>query len=343
MAKGMDKDKAIESAMTQIERQFGKGSIMKLGTREVVAVPSISTGSLALDKALGIGGIPRGRVVEIYGPESSGKTTLTLHAVAEAQKNGGIAAFVDAEHALDVNYAKRLGVNCDELLVSQPDTGEQALEIADMLVRSGAIDILVIDSVAALVPRAEIEGDMGDSHMGLQARLMSQALRKLTATIGKTNTTVIFINQIRMKIGVVFGNPETTTGGNALKFYSSVRLEIRRSTAIKDGTDVIGNRTRVKVVKNKMAPPFREAEFDLMYGEGISKTGELLDIGVEENIIEKSGSWYSYNGERIGQGRENVKKFFLEHQEIYDEIFKNVQEAIGITEKKEEVEAVVEA
>lgn len=342
MAKGMDKDKAIESAMTQIERQFGKGSIMKLGTREVVAVPSISTGSLALDKALGIGGIPKGRVVEIYGPESSGKTTLTLHAVAEAQKKGGIAAFIDAEHALDVTYAKRLGVNCDELLVSQPDTGEQALEIADMLVRSGAIDILVIDSVAALVPRAEIEGDMGDSHMGLQARLMSQALRKLTATIGKTNTTVIFINQIRMKIGVVFGNPETTTGGNALKFYSSVRLEIRRSTAIKDGTDVIGNRTRVKVVKNKMAPPFREAEFDLMYGEGISKTGELLDIGVEENIIEKSGSWYSFNGERIGQGRENVKKFFLENQEIYDQIFQNVKEAIGIVEKQEE-EVVAEA
>lgn len=342
MAKGMDKDKAIESAMTQIERQFGKGSIMKLGTREIVAVPSIATGSLALDKALGIGGLPKGRVVEIYGPESSGKTTLTLHAVAEAQKAGGIAAFIDAEHALDVAYAKRLGVNCDELLVSQPDTGEQALEIADMLVRSGAIDILVIDSVAALVPRAEIEGDMGDSHMGLQARLMSQALRKLTATIGKTNTTMIFINQIRMKIGVVFGNPETTTGGNALKFYSSVRLEIRRSTAIKDGSDVIGNRTRVKVVKNKMAPPFREAEFDLMYGEGISKTGELLDLGVEENIIEKSGSWYSYNGERIGQGRENVKKFFIEHQEIYDEIFKNVKEAIGIVEKQDE-EAVVEA
>lgn len=342
MAKGMDKDKAIESAMTQIERQFGKGSIMKLGTREIVAVPSISTGSLALDKALGIGGLPKGRVVEIYGPESSGKTTLTLHAVAEAQKAGGIAAFIDAEHALDVAYAKRLGVNCDELLVSQPDTGEQALEIADMLVRSGAIDILVIDSVAALVPRAEIEGDMGDSHMGLQARLMSQALRKLTATIGKTNTTMIFINQIRMKIGVVFGNPETTTGGNALKFYSSVRLEIRRSTAIKDGSDVIGNRTRVKVVKNKMAPPFREAEFDLMYGEGISKTGELLDIGVEENIIEKSGSWYSYNGERIGQGRENVKKFFIEHQEIYDEIFKNVKETIGIVEKQEDT-AVVEA
>lgn len=335
MSKAIDKDKAIESAMSQIERQFGKGSIMKLGTREIVAVPSISTGSLALDKALGIGGIPKGRVVEIYGPESSGKTTLTLHAIAEAQKAGGIAAFIDAEHALDVSYAKRLGVNCDELLVSQPDTGEQALEIADMLVRSGAVDILVIDSVAALVPRAEIEGDMGDSHMGLQARLMSQALRKLTATIGKTNTTVIFINQIRMKIGVVFGNPETTTGGNALKFYASVRLEIRRSTAIKDGLEVVGNRTKVKVVKNKMAPPFREAEFDLMYGEGISKTGELLDIGVEENIIEKSGSWYSYNGERIGQGRENVKKFFTEHKNTYEEIFEKVKEAIGITVKKE--------
>ena len=340
MAKGMDKDKAIESAMSQIERQFGKGSIMKLGTKEIVAVPSIPTGSLALDKALGIGGIPKGRVVEIYGPESSGKTTLTLHAVAECQKQGGIAAFIDAEHALDVAYAKNLGVNCDELLVSQPDTGEQALEIADMLVRSGAIDIIVIDSVAALVPRAEIEGDMGDSHMGLQARLMSQALRKLTGTIGKTNTTMIFINQIRMKIGVVFGNPETTTGGNALKFYSSVRLEIRRSTAIKDGTEVIGNRTRVKVVKNKLAPPFREAEFDMMYGEGISKTGELLDIGVEEEIIEKSGSWYSFNGERIGQGRENVKKFFSENPAIYDDITIKVKGALGIIEVKEEKVAV---
>jgi len=301
------------------------------GSREIIEVPVISTGSLGLDKALGVGGLPRGRVVEIYGPESSGKTTLALHAVAEAQKAGGIAAFIDAEHALDVTYAKRLGVNCDELLVSQPDTGEQALEIVDMLVRSGAIDILVIDSVAALVPRAEIEGEMGDSHMGLQARLMSQALRKLTSTIGKTMTTVIFINQIRMKIGVVYGNPETTTGGNALKFYASVRLEIRRSQAIKDGQEIIGNRTRVKIVKNKLAPPFKEAEFDLMYGEGISKSGDLLDIGVKENIIDKSGSWYSYNGERIGQGRENVKKFFKENPDMYVDIHTKVKEALGIS------------
>jgi recombination protein RecA len=287
-----------------------------------------------LDKALGVGGLPRGRVVEVFGPESSGKTTLALHAVANAQKQGGIAAFVDAEHALDVVYAKKLGVNCDELLVSQPDTGEQALEIADMLVRSGAIDILVIDSVAALVPRAEIEGEMGDSHMGLQARLMSQALRKLTGTISKTMTTIIFINQIRMKIGVVFGNPETTTGGNALKFYSSVRLDIRRSTAIKDGQEVIGNRTRVKVVKNKMAPPFKNAEFDIMYGEGISRTGDLLDVGVEQGIIEKSGSWYSYNGERIGQGRENVKTFLGDNTDIFLDAYQKVREAVGLAEKE---------
>ncbi len=325
-----DKEKAVATAMGQIERQFGKGSIMKLGSQEVIEVPVISTGSLALDKALGIGGLPRGRVIEIFGPESSGKTTLALNAVAEAQKQGGIAAFVDAEHALDTIYAKKLGVDCDELLVSQPDTGEQALEIADMLVRSGAIDILVIDSVAALVPRAEIEGEMGDSHMGLQARLMSQALRKLTATIGKTMTTVIFINQIRMKIGIVYGNPETTTGGNALKFYSSVRIEIRRSAAIKNGQDIIGNRTRVKVVKNKMAPPFKNAEFDIMYGEGISKTGDMLDVGVEEEIIEKSGSWYSYDGERIGQGRENVKKFFNENPDIYNSINMKVRQALGL-------------
>ncbi|WP_300674922.1 recombinase RecA [Desulfoluna sp.] len=331
MGKSFDKDKAVESAMSQIERQFGKGAIMKLGNREVTAVPVIPTGSIALDKALGVGGVPKGRVIEIYGPESSGKTTLTLHIVAESQKKGGIAAFIDAEHALDVVYAQKLGVNCDELLVSQPDTGEQALEIADMLVRSGAVDVLVIDSVAALVPRAEIEGEMGDSHMGLQARLMSQALRKLTATIGRTNTTVIFINQIRMKIGVVFGNPETTTGGNALKFYSSVRMEIRRSTAIKDGTEIMGNRTRVKVVKNKMAPPFKEAEFDLMYGVGISKTGELVDLGVEEGIVEKSGAWYSYNGERVGQGRENAKKYFAENTELYEEVLGKVKEAMGIT------------
>ncbi len=325
-----DKDRAVETAMTQIERQFGKGSIMKLGSRPIVEVPVISTGSIALDKALGIGGIPRGRVTEIFGPESSGKTTLALHAIAEAQKKGGIAAFIDAEHALDTSYARKLGVNCEELLVAQPDTGEQALEIADMLVRSGAIDCLVIDSVAALVPRAEIEGEMGDSHMGLQARLMSQALRKLTGTIGKTNTAVIFINQIRMKIGVVFGNPETTTGGNALKFYSSVRLDIRRTGSIKEGQDVVGNRTKVRVVKNKMAPPFKEVEFDIMYGEGISKTGEILDIGVESNVVEKSGSWYSFNGERIGQGRENVKKFLLDNQDIFDSMYRKIRQQLGL-------------
>ena len=325
-----DKDKAVETAMTQIERQFGKGSIMKLGSRPIVEVPVISTGSIALDKALGIGGIPRGRVTEIYGPESSGKTTLALHAIAEAQRAGGIAAFVDAEHALDTSYARKLGVNCEELLVAQPDTGEQALEISDMLVRSGAIDCLVVDSVAALVPRAEIEGEMGDSHMGLQARLMSQALRKLTGTIGKTNTAVIFINQIRMKIGVVFGNPETTTGGNALKFYSSVRLDIRRTGSIKDGQDVVGNRTKVRVVKNKMAPPFKEVEFDIMYGEGISRTGDLLDMGVTVDVVEKSGSWYSYNGERIGQGRENVKKFLAENPDIYDSIYHKIRQGLGL-------------
>jgi recombination protein RecA len=333
-----EKVKAVDSAMLQIERQFGKGSIMKLGSRPIIDVPVISTGSIALDKALGVGGLPRGRVIEIYGPESSGKTTLALHAVANAQKQGGIAAFVDAEHALDVVYARKLGVNCDELLVSQPDTGEQALEIADMLVRSGAIDILVVDSVAALVPRAEIEGEMGDSHMGLQARLMSQALRKLTGTISKTMTSIIFINQIRMKIGVVFGNPETTSGGNALKFYASVRLDIRRSTAIKDGQEITGNRTRVKVVKNKIAPPFKNAEFDIMYGEGISKTGDLLDVGVEENIIDKSGSWYSYNGERIGQGRENVKAFLTDNPDIFEDAYTRVREAVGLDGKKPEEE-----
>ena len=325
-----DKTKAVDSAMGQIERQFGKGAIMKLGARPVENIPVISTGSIELDRALGIGGLPRGRVIEIFGPESSGKTTLALHAVANAQKQGGIAAFIDAEHALDTAYARRLGVNCDELLVSQPDTGEQALEIADMLVRSGAIDVMVIDSVAALVPRAEIEGEMGDAHMGLQARLMSQALRKLTATIGKTMTSVIFINQIRMKIGVMFGNPETTTGGNALKFYSSVRLDIRRIGAIKDGQDVVGNRTRVKVVKNKMAPPFKEAEFDIMYGEGISRAGDLLDVGVAVGIIDKSGSWYAYNGERIGQGRENVKKFFRDNPDIFDAVEVSVRTAVGL-------------
>ncbi len=343
MSTAQDKEKALESAMAQVERQFGKGAIMKLGDKPVMDVAVISTTSLALDSALGIGGLPRGRVVEIFGPEASGKTSLALHAVAEAQKNGGIAAFIDAEHALDTGYARRLGVNCDELLVSQPDTGEQALEITDMLVRSGAIDILVIDSVAALVPRAEIEGEMGDSHMGLQARLMSQALRKLTGTIGKTGTTVIFINQIRMKIGVVFGNPETTSGGNALKFYASVRLDIRRIGAIKDGQEVVGNRTRVRVVKNKMAPPFAEAEFDISYGEGISKTGDLIDVGANAGIIDKSGSWYSYQGERIGQGRENVKRFLAENQDMYDEIYKKCREALGFTEKKVDKEAGKEA
>jgi recombination protein RecA len=326
-----EKEKAVGSAMKQIERQFGKGAIMKLGDRPIIDVPVISTGSIALDRALGVGGLPRGRVTEIYGPESSGKTTLALHAVANAQRQGGIAAFIDAEHALDTTYARKLGVNCDELLISQPDTGEQALEIADMLVRSGAIDILVIDSVAALVPRAEIEGEMGDSHMGLQARLMSQALRKLTGTIGKTMTSIIFINQIRMKIGVMFGNPETTTGGNALKFYSSVRLDIRRIGAIKDGAEVTGNKTRVKVVKNKLAPPFKEAEFDIMYGEGISRAGDLLDNGVAAEIIDKSGSWYSFDGERIGQGRENVKKFFMDNPDLFEALYTKVRVAMGLT------------
>ena len=336
-----DKEKALETAMSQVERQFGKGSIMKLGSRPIIDVPVISTSSLALDKALGIGGLPRGRVIEIYGPEASGKTTLALHAVAEAQKQDGIAAFIDAEHALDTAYAKRLGVNCDDLLVAQPDTGEQALEIADMLVRSGAIDVLVIDSVAALVPRAEIEGEMGDSHMGLQARLMSQAMRKLTGAISKTMTSIIFINQIRMKIGVMFGNPETTTGGNALKFYSSVRLDIRRIGQIKDGQDVVGNRTRVRVVKNKLAPPFTDAEFDIMYGEGISKPGDLIDVGVEAGIIDKSGSWYSHSGERIGQGRENVKKFLKDNPDLYESMYLKAREALGLLgEAKEEPENV---
>jgi recombination protein RecA len=316
--------------MTQIERQFGKGSIMKLGSRKIIDVPTISTGSLALDRALGIGGLPKGRVIEIFGPESSGKTTLALHAVAEAQKAGGIAAFIDAEHALDTAYAKRLGVNTDELLVSQPDTGEQALEIADMLVRSGAIDIMVIDSVAALVPRAEIEGDMGDAHMGLQARLMSQALRKLTATIGKTMCSVIFINQMRMKIGVVFGNPETTTGGNALKFYSSVRIDIRRIGQIKEGQEVIGNRTKARVVKNKMAPPFKEVEFDILYGMGISREAEVIDLAVTANIIEKSGSWYSFAGDRIGQGRNNVIQFFKDHPDVYEAALTRLKESMGL-------------
>ncbi len=334
-----DKQKAIESAMTQIERQFGKGAIMKLGSREVADVPVIPTGSLALDRAMGVGGFPRGRVIEIYGPESSGKTTLALHGVAEAQRQGGVAAFIDAEHALDTVYARKLGVNCNDLLVSQPDTGEQALEILDMLIRSGAVDIVVVDSVAALVPRAEIEGEMGDAHMGLQARLMSQALRKLTGTIGKTMTTLIFINQIRMKIGVVFGNPETTTGGNALKFYASVRLDIRRTGAIKDGQEVIGNRTKVRVVKNKTAPPFKEAEFDITYGEGISRTGDLLDMGVTTGIIDKSGAWYSFESERIGQGRENAKRYMAENTDTYDAIRERVRDALGLSERRTEPDA----
>lgn len=331
-----DKEKAVQTAMGQIERQFGKGSIMKLGSSTIIDVPVISSGSLSLDKALGIGGLPRGRVIEIYGPESSGKTTLALHAVAEAQRQGGVVAFIDAEHALDTSYARKLGVNCDDLLVAQPDTGEQALEIADMLVRSGALDIIVIDSVAALVPRAEIEGEMGDSHMGLQARLMSQALRKLTGTISKTMTAVIFINQIRMKIGIVFGNPETTTGGNALKFYSSVRLDIRRVGSIKDGQEIVGNRTRVRVVKNKMAPPFAEAEFDILYGEGISQTADLIDTGVMAGIIEKSGSWYSYDGERIGQGRRNAQNFLKDNPDMFNSALIKVKEALGLSKKKQE-------
>ncbi|MGQ9653553.1 MAG: recombinase RecA [Thermodesulfobacteriota bacterium] len=317
MELGKQKDKALELAMAQIEKQFGKGSIMRLGAGGPLEdVRVISTGSPSLDLALGVGGIPRGRVTEIYGPEASGKTTLALHVVAEAQKAGGVAAFVDAEHALDVHYARKLGVNTDELLISQPDTGEQALEIAEILVRSGAIDALVVDSVAALAPRAEIEGEMGDAHVGLQARLMSQALRKLTAAISKSQTAVIFINQIRMRIGVMFGNPETTTGGTALKFYSSVRLEIRRVGAIKDGQEVVGSRTRVKVVKNKIAPPFREVEFDILYGHGISREGDVLDLATERGVVEKLGTWYSYKGERLGQGRENSKAFLIEHQDV---------------------------
>jgi len=326
----MDKQKALEAALTQIDRAFGKGSVMKLGAKPNQNIEAVSTGSLGLDIALGVGGLPKGRIIEIYGPESSGKTTLALHTVAECQKSGGTAAFVDAEHALDPVYARKLGVDVGELLVSQPDAGEQALEIADTLVRSGAIDVLVIDSVAALTPRAELEGDMGDSLPGLQARLMSQALRKLTASISKSNCLVIFINQIRMKIGVMFGSPETTTGGNALKFYSSVRLDIRRIGAIKNRDEVIGNQTRVKVVKNKVAPPFREVEFDILYGEGISKTGELLDLGVKGNIIEKSGSWYSHDSERIGQGRENARRFLLEHPEIADKIEAQVRKNAGL-------------
>ena len=326
----MDKQKALEAALGQIERAFGKGSVMKLGANKAIEVEAISTGSIGLDIALGIGGLPKGRVIEIYGPESSGKTTLALHVVAECQKRGGICAFVDAEHALDPVYARKLGVDVDELLISQPDTGEQALEIADTLVRSGAVEVLVIDSVAALTPRAELEGDMGDSLPGLQARLMSQALRKLTGSISKTHCMVIFINQIRMKIGVMFGNPETTTGGNALKFYSSVRLDIRRIGAIKDRDEVVGNQTRVKVVKNKVAPPFRQVEFDIMYGEGVSKVGELLDLGVTAGIVEKSGSWFSHNGERIGQGRENAKTFLRENPDVANAIEAAIRANAGL-------------
>jgi recombination protein RecA len=324
-----NKKKALAAALSQIEKQFGKGSVMRMGDEGALpGVEAISTGSLALDIALGIGGLPRGRVAEIYGPESSGKTTLTLHVIAEIQKAGGTAAFVDAEHALDPVYAGKLGVDIDELLVSQPDTGEQALEITDMLVRSSAVDIVVIDSVAALTPKAEIEGDMGDSHMGLQARLMSQALRKLTANIKRSNTMVIFINQIRMKIGVMFGSPETTTGGNALKFYSSVRLDIRRIGAIKKGDEVVGNQTRVKVVKNKVSPPFKMAEFEILYGHGVSREGELIDMGVAHNLVEKSGSWYSYNGERIGQGKENVRQFLLDNPEAADTIDRQLRDIL---------------
>ncbi len=327
----MDKSKALAAALEHIDKAFGKGSVMRLGQRETaVEVEAVSTGSIGLDIALGIGGLPRGRIVEVYGPESSGKTTLALHVVAEAQKKGGICAFVDAEHALDPAYAGKLGVDVDEMLISQPDTGEQALEIADTLVRSGAVDVLVIDSVAALVPRAELEGEMGDSHVGLQARLMSQALRKLTSSISRSNCLVIFINQIRLKIGVMFGSPETTTGGNALKFYASVRLDIRRIGAIKVRDEVLGNQTRVKVVKNKMAPPFRSVEFDIMYGEGISKTGELLDLGVDAGIVEKSGSWFSHGGQRIGQGRENARAFLSENAEIGEAIETQIRRNAGL-------------
>jgi recombination protein RecA len=327
----MDRQKALEAAVSQIERAFGKGSIMKLGQKDsVVETEVVSTGSLGLDVALGIGGVPRGRIIEVYGPESSGKTTLALHIIAEAQKKGGTCAFVDAEHALDPSYARKLGVNLDELLISQPDAGEQALEIADTLVRSGAVDVLVVDSVAALVPRAELEGEMGDNHMGLHARLMSQALRKLTGSVSKSKTIVIFINQIRMKIGVMFGNPETTTGGNALKFYASIRMEIRRVGAIKDRDEVVGNQTRVKVVKNKLAPPFKVVDFDIMYGEGVSKMGELIDLGIKAGVVEKSGAWFSYNSTRIGQGRENAKQYLRDHADMAAEIEGAIRQNAGL-------------
>ncbi|MET8349353.1 MULTISPECIES: recombinase RecA [unclassified Micromonospora] len=330
MAAGPDREKALDLALAQIDKQFGKGSVMRLGERPVIQTAVIPTGSIALDVALGVGGLPRGRVVEIYGPESSGKTTVALHAVASAQRAGGIAAFIDAEHALDPEYAKALGVDTDAMLVSQPDTGEQALEIADMLIRSGAIDVIVIDSVAALVPRAEIEGEMGDSHVGLQARLMSQALRKITGVLSNTGTTAIFINQLREKIGVMFGSPETTTGGRALKFYASVRLDVRRIESLKDGTDVVGNRTRVKVVKNKVAAPFKQAEFDIMYGKGISREGSLIDVGVEQAIIRKSGAWYTYDGDQLGQGKEKAREFLKENPDVAAEIEKKILEKLGV-------------
>ncbi|MCK9873398.1 recombinase RecA [Nocardiopsis akebiae] len=332
MASG-DRDKALETALAQIERQFGKGSIMRLGDDDRPPVESIPTGAIALDVALGIGGLPRGRVVEVYGPESSGKTTVALHAVASAQRMGGIAAFVDAEHALDPEYAKKIGVNTDDLLLSQPDTGEQALEIVDMLIRSGAVSIIVIDSVAALVPRAEIEGEMGDSHVGLQARLMSQALRKIAGALHQTNTTAIFINQLREKVGVMFGSPETTTGGKALKFYASVRLDVRRIETLKDGTDAVGNRTRVKVVKNKVAPPFKQAEFDILYGVGVSREGSLIDLGVEHGIVRKSGAWYTYEGTQLGQGKENARNFLRENADMANEVEKKIKEKLGVPVK----------
>jgi recombination protein RecA len=330
MAAAFDRDKALEVALGQIDKQFGKGSVMRLGERAATPIEVIPTGSIALDLALGIGGLPRGRVVEIYGPESSGKTTVALHAVANAQAAGGVAAFIDAEHALDPEYARALGVDTDALLVSQPDTGEQALEIADMLVRSGALDVIVIDSVAALVPRAEIEGEMGDSHVGLQARLMSQALRKITGALSNSGTTAIFINQLREKIGVMFGSPETTTGGKALKFYASIRLDVRRIETLKDGADAVGNRTRVKVVKNKVAPPFKQAEFDIVYGQGISREGSLIDVGVDQAIIRKSGAWYTYDGDQLGQGKENVRNFLRDNPDLADEIEKKIKEKLGV-------------
>ena len=339
----MDKNKALETALSQIERSYGKGSIMKLGQGQLQQIEAVSTGSIAIDWALGIGGLPKGRIIEIFGPESSGKTTLALSSLAQAQKKGGTCAFIDAEHALDPIYAEKLGLNIDELIISQPDTGEQSLEIVDTLVRSGAIDVIVVDSVAALVPKAELEGDMGDSHMGLQARLMSQALRKLTGSVAKTNCIVIFINQIRMKIGVMFGSPETTTGGNALKFYSSVRIDIRKSTAIKNKDEVIGNTTKIKVVKNKVAPPFRNVEVEIMYGEGISRFGEIVDLGVREEIIEKSGSWYSYEGERIGQGKENTKTFLKENLDMAAEIELKIRTKLGLSLEEDNKKAKKEA